>query len=67
MVDNNEIFAFINTHPVVQSLLYDLDLLPEQLKEGTKDWQRMYCIVEHFKYAIENPYDTFRSELDVKN
>ena len=35
------ILAYINSTPELLTLLYDLDLLPEQLKEGTEDWIRM--------------------------
>jgi hypothetical protein len=30
------------------SLLYDLDLMPEQLQEGTKDWHRMQVLCAWF-------------------
>ena len=36
--------AYINSKPALLSLLYDLDLLPEQLEEGSKDWNRMLIL-----------------------
>ena len=34
----------INRTPALLSLLYDLDLLPEQLKERTRDYTIMFII-----------------------
>lgn len=45
----DELYAYINKTPELQSLLYDLDLLPEQLKDDTHLWRGMENIVEHFK------------------
>jgi hypothetical protein len=42
-------FTKINEDPILFSLLYDLDLLPEQLEEGTPNWGMMLCIIEHWK------------------
>ena len=42
--DKKEILKFINTDTNTQSLLYDIDLLPEQLKEDTMNWVRMIAI-----------------------
>lgn len=36
----------IQKSPAIISLLYDLDLLPEQLEVKSKDWQRMVILVE---------------------
>ena len=45
-----EIIAYINATPELQSLLYDLDLLPEQIQDSQHDRQdQMQDIVEHFK------------------
>ena len=44
--------AFINETPVVQSCLYDLDLMPEQLNRGSKEWDRMLLIVFHFREGL---------------
>lgn len=44
-------------HPIVQSLLYDLNLLPEQLLAldhgpGHKDWGYMLSVIGHFKMMM---------------
>lgn len=39
--------------PIMQSLLYDLDLMPEQLEPNTMRWQQMLIIVQHFKHFME--------------
>lgn len=44
-----ETCKFINNSPELISLLYDLDLLPEQLDKGSKDFRRMMIITEFFK------------------
>lgn len=41
--------AYINSKPALLSLLYDLDLLPEQLEEGSKDWNRMLILTAWHK------------------
>jgi|HubBroStandDraft_1064217.scaffolds.fasta_scaffold02417_4 hypothetical protein len=43
--------AYISENDMLQSLLYDLDLLPEQLTEGSKEWRSMCLIAIHFKSA----------------
>lgn len=44
---------YINANQDLISLLYDLDLMPEQLEKGTKDWCRMVLLTtwhrEHYK------------------
>lgn len=44
--------AFITATPALQSCLYDLDMLPEQLKRGSKEWDRMLIITHHFREAM---------------
>jgi len=44
-----ELRDFINDEMIVQSLLYDMNLLPEQLEEGSKEFAMMVNIVCHFK------------------
>lgn len=41
----------INHDPILMSLLYDLDLMPEQIKPGTKAWADMASIVAHWLAA----------------
>jgi hypothetical protein len=38
---------------VTFSVLYDLDRLPEQVEEGTREWGEMLIIVQHMKAAYE--------------
>lgn len=47
-----EVKQFINNTPMVQSLLYNLNLLPE-LIEQSSDMQKMLTIVEHMKAFSE--------------
>lgn len=44
-----EMLEFINTTTEMQSLLYDLDRMPEQLKCGSKQWSEMLNIAQHIK------------------
>jgi hypothetical protein len=39
----------INKIPHLQSCLYDLGMLPEQLQRGSKEWDRMMQIAFHFR------------------
>lgn len=47
-----ELLAFINGTPAVLSLLYDMGLLPEQLKEGSHGWFQMRILCEHLREVI---------------
>lgn len=42
---------FVNSTAVVKSLLYDLDLMPEQITKE-KDFLRMLLVANHFKLAM---------------
>lgn len=37
----------------LQSLLYDLDLLPEQLEKGTYEWRTMVIVAIAFQLGTE--------------
>lgn len=50
-----ELTAFINETPILLSLLYDVDLLPEQCKHGSLRRDHMLLIAAHFKRALEAP------------
>ncbi len=39
-----ELNIYISNTNALWSVLYDMDLLPEQLKEGTKDFWRCYML-----------------------
>lgn len=40
-------------HPVLFSLLYDLNLLPEQVEEGSREQWRMLTTILHVRILIE--------------
>ena len=45
-----EMLGFIQASgPEIQSLLYDLDLMPEQLKPNTANWGKMLNIARHMQ------------------
>lgn len=50
-MDKAKLLKRINESPVTQSLLYELDLLPEQITEGTKEWCNMALVVAHIEKA----------------
>jgi hypothetical protein len=69
-MDKAKLLARINESPVTQSLLYDLNLLPEQIKEGTKEWINMALVVVHIEKAeflavndIAKHFDSSHREL----
>ena len=45
------LFRFINKTPALISLLYDMNLLPEQLKRDSQDWRRMLILAHMAKYG----------------
>jgi hypothetical protein len=50
--------ALANEIPEALSCLYDLDLLPEQIEEGSRDEWRMVVIVSHFGRMRERLIET---------
>lgn len=48
----SDVLEYINGTPALLSLLYDLDLLPEQVTEG-RDKFAMLSTATHFKSAID--------------
>lgn len=54
----------INDDPILFSLLYDLDLLPEQVKEGTHDWVRMQIIIEHWNMKSSKSEDVTKCAVE---
>jgi hypothetical protein len=51
MPSDPELFEFINSTPLVQSLLYDINLLPECVGDG-RQWAYMVAVCEHMKAAL---------------
>lgn len=46
-------YALINSTPILQSLLYDINLLPECIAKGDNvRWAYMHSIVSHFRLMI---------------
>lgn len=54
---DREAFGYINATPILQSLLYDINLLPEQLGRDGAKWAQMHCVVSHFKLMAAKPVD----------
>jgi hypothetical protein len=52
-----ELIDYANANYVITSLLYDLDLMPEQVDDFSREWYRMLNVIGHFKQAIENPIE----------
>lgn len=44
-----ELLCYISDTPALLSLLYDIDMLPEQLEKSTKSWGDMLIIAAHFR------------------
>jgi len=49
---NAEVYAFINATPLVASLLYDLNLLPECVVKESPEWGRMITVCGHMHSAL---------------
>lgn len=52
MPDAPDLFKFINSQPILQSLLYDINLLPECCQDAMQ-WYRMVVICNHFELSIK--------------
>jgi len=44
MMNEDTAIKKINENPALLDVLYDMDLLPEQLKRPSKDWRRMLIL-----------------------
>lgn len=64
--EENDLLNFINDNPILQSCLYDIDMMPEQLIRGnmlfqqrtgrkSKAWCDMLIIASHFRDALRKP------------
>lgn len=56
-----ELLHYINDTPALLSLLYDIDMLPEQLTEQTKPWGDMLIIAAHFRAHDRLIRDSFKA------
>lgn len=50
--EERTLILYSNKTPQLQSFLYDMDLLPEQLKRHSFNWQRMLMIIKLWKNKI---------------
>lgn len=53
MTIQEELPALMDKIPELTSLLYDLDLMPEQVDDGSVEQAKMYVVAAHFKALIE--------------
>ena len=55
ILNHDEMLKYINETPEVQSLLYDIDLLPEQVltTKSKQDYMRMLAIVSILKRSLQ--------------
>lgn len=51
-----ELLRYINATPALLSLLYDIDMMPEQLTRGTSPWVNMLIIAAAFRDANGEAY-----------
>ena len=45
--------AYVNHNPRLLSLLYDIDMLPEQQEVGSRPWLQMLIIIAAFRELAE--------------
>lgn len=62
-----EALAYIRATSLVQSLLYDLDLLPEQLLRGSLRWSQMMIIARHFQAATSPATPAAPTDSEASN
>jgi hypothetical protein len=61
MPEAKELFTFINSAPLVQSLLYDINLLPEQI-HNARHWNYMVAVCSHMHRALTPASDSADTE-----
>jgi len=61
----NELLLLINKEPLLLSLLCDLDLLPEQLEEGSREWAQMLVIADHWNRRFKPTEAKVRGEASI--
>lgn len=57
----------INSIPACLSCLYDLNMMPEQLRRGSTEWDRMMVIAFHFEAALASLACTASEKRDTQN
>lgn len=62
---DRELFAFISGTPLVASLLYDINLLPEQITKP-HHWDYMLAVCGHMKEALAAPVGKARMLTDLE-
>lgn len=64
MSDRTQLLATINTSPLLVSLLYDLNLMPEQV-DCPLDERQMRSVVAHFARVRNDAIEECAKECDV--
>lgn len=49
----DKLIAYANSRPKLVALLYDVDLLAEQLEVGSRPWLQMLIIIDHWRAMAE--------------
>ena len=71
--DEREICRVVNATPAIQSLLYDLNLLPEQTLGDAKRWDYTVTVVRHMQLAamsapagsVQVPVEPTEEQIDA--
>ena len=59
-----EVTKILDAHPLIVSLLYDIDLMPEQIKKGdTRREGYMVAVIEHMLAAMNKEQDFVNAHL----
>ena len=53
-----ELLRYINTQPILIGLLYDLDLMPEQVMDNPPDYRRMMILSLWYRSTQTKPAAT---------
>ena len=48
----DDLLSYINKTPEMLSMLYDLDMLPEQLTRESRDWYRMLMLASWHRTTV---------------
>lgn len=52
--EEKELLEYINGSLDFQGVLWDLDLMPEQLQRGSRDWSRMMTLAFYHRDWMKN-------------